>query len=185
VAKAKGTIVVPAARFLRTRGEQARTVLPERLRGYLEETLPTGQWYPEEDLQALLRAMEALMPGSGPGLYAQLGRAAAAEQLTRVAPHRTLDGHDPLGIARRSFALWSSMHDTGRMRIVDPTPEAATFVLEDYALPSIEMCHTVTGYFSEALRAAGLEADVRKRECLLEGGTRCAWQASWKAETPD
>lgn len=182
MAKAKGTIVVPTVRFLRTRREEARTRLPERLHGYLEETLQTGQWYPEEDFLELLRTMAALLPGSGPAIYEQLGRAAAAEHLSGVYHHLNLDGQDHLGIARRSFALWSTMHDTGRMRTVDPTPTGATFVLEGYALPSKEMCATLTGYFGESLRLAGLEAAVRKAECVLENAGRCAWRATWKGD---
>ena len=185
MAQAKGTIVVPTVRFLRTRRREALERLPERLHSYLKEPLQTGQWYPEEDFLELLRTMATLMPGSGPGLFEQLGRAGAAEHLSGVYQHLTLDGSDPLGIARRTFALWSTMHDTGRMRTLDPTPHGATFVLEGYAHPCREMCATLTGYFSEALRLAGLDAHVRKTLCTMDGSPRCTWQASWNERKPD
>jgi hypothetical protein len=182
VAKAKGTIVVPTVRFLRTRREEARSRLPERLHPYLDETLQTGQWYPEEDFLELLRTMAAMMPGSGTGLYEQLGRAAAAEHLAGIYRHLRIEGSDALGLARRSFALWSTMHDTGRLRTVDGGSDGATFLLEDYAHPSREMCATVTGYFTEALRAAGLDAALRKTACVLDGASECAWRATWKSD---
>lgn len=179
MAKAKGTIVLPSVRFLRTRKEEARKVLPERFHHYLEERIQTAQWYPEEDFVALLRATAELLPGSGPALFEQLGRATAAEHLAGVYQHLVIQGGDALALARRSFALWSSMHDTGRMRAIEAGPTGATFLLESYASPSAEMCATVTGYFDEALRLAGLAATIRKRACVLDGDPHCAWAATW------
>lgn len=179
MAKAKGTILVPTVRFLRTRREEARARLPERLHPYLEETLQTGQWYPEEDFLELLRTMAELLPGSGTALYEQLGRAAAAEHLAGVYQHLHVDGDDLLGLTRRSFALWSTMHDTGRLRALEPGPHGTTFVLEDYAHPCVEMCATLTGYLTEALRLAGLEARLRKTGCVVDGAAQCRWEATW------
>lgn len=179
MAKAKGTVMVPTVRFLRSRKEEARARLPGRLHHYLCEPIQIGQWYPEEDFLELLRALVTLLPEAGPDALEQIGRAAAAEHLSGIYQHLNLEGGDPLGLALRSFTLWSTMHDTGRMRAVDPGPAGATFVLEGYAHPSAEMCGTLTGYFAEALRLAGLDAQVRKTECTLEGASRCAWAAHW------
>ena len=176
MAKAKGSVVVPTVRFLRTRKEAARARLPERLHHYLETTLQVGQWYPEQDFLALLEALADLL-GAGPGVLEQIGRAAAAEHLSGIYRHLTLEGSDPLGLALRTFTLWSTMHDTGRMRAIDTSPTGATFALEGYAHPSPAMCGTLTGYFAEALRLAGLDAEVRKAECVLTGAPRCAWIA--------
>ena len=179
MAKAKGTVVVPTVRFLRTRKSEARSRLPERLHHYLGESLQIGQWYPEEDFLDLLQAMADLLPGSGPAVLEQIGRAAAAEHLSGIYRHLNLEGSDPLGLALRTFTLWSTMHDSGRMRAVDPSQTGASFVLEGYAHTCPAMCATLTGYFAEALRLAGLDAEVRKAECVLEGAPHCAWTARW------
>jgi hypothetical protein len=183
VAKAKGSVVVPTVRFLRTRKQAARARLPERLHHYLEETLQVGQWYPEQDFLDMLEALADLL-GAGPGVLERIGRAAAAEHLSGIYRHLSLAGSDPLGLALRTFTLWSTMHDTGRMRAVDTSQTGATFALEGYAHPSAAMCGTLTGYFAEALRLAGLDAEVRKAECVLAGAPRCAWTAHWSSASP-
>ena len=182
MAKAKGTTLFTLVKFLRSQREAARERLSPDLHHYLEEQIQPALWYPEEDLLALLRVMLELLPLSRQEALAQIGRTIAREHLEGVYEHLRVD--DPAGLAnlaRRSYVLWASMHDTGKLAARLEGEAGASFELRDYGLPSPEMCTIMSAYFSETLRMAGaVDVDVRKLECRLDGAPTCRWEASWQ-----
>ena len=86
-AKARGSVLTRAVRFLRRLREDARKVLPEDLQHYLSEIIePTG-WYPERDLQGILRACIQLMIDTPePVAIEEMGRWAAREHYSEIFP---------------------------------------------------------------------------------------------------
>jgi len=185
MANAKGTALVDAVKFLRSQREAARKVLPEALHGYLTERISEGRWYPEEHLLELLRAMVQLIPKPRTETLELLGRASARIHLDGVYEHLAPTS-DRLAIPRRVFALWSTMHDTGRMSAHPLGETGMRLELADYALPSREMCTLLCGYHLEAFRDSGLPGlAVAEADCRCNGAALCAWEVSWKPVGPD
>ena len=189
MAKAKGTTISALVKFLRSQREAARARLSPDLHHYLEEQIQPALWYPEPDLLALIRVMLELLPASREEALAQMGRASAREHLEGVYGHLRVGGPDGSGglgesdlmaLARRSYALWATMHDTGRLTAQVEAKGRATFEIRDYALPSPEMCTILSAYFCETLRMAGtVDPEVRELECRVDGADTCRWEASW------
>jgi hypothetical protein len=182
MAKAKGTTLLTLVKFLRSQREAARERLSPGLHHYLEEQIQPALWYPEEDLLALMRAMLELLPLSREEALAQMGRTIAREHLEGVYGHLRVEELSRLStLARMSYALWASMHDTGKLAARLEGETGAIFELRDYGLPSPEMCTIMSAYFSETLRVAGVvDVDVRELECRLDGAPVCRWEASWQ-----
>jgi hypothetical protein len=180
MAKTKGTTLVSLVKFLRSQREAARELLAPDLHHYLEEHIQPALWYSEQDLLALIRAMLELLPLSREEALVQIGHSVAREHLEGIYRHLRMDGADFVSLARRSHALWASMHDTGTMTARLEADHEASFELCDYGLPSQEMCAILTAYFSETLRMGGaVDPEIRKLECRLDGARSCRWQASW------
>ncbi len=183
MAKAKGTTLLALVKFLRSQREAARERLSPDLRHYLKEQIQPALWYPEEDLLALIRVMLELLPLSREEALAQMGCTVAHEHLEGVYQHLRVEEQSGLAAqGRRSYALWASMHDTGRMVARLEAETRASFELHDYGLPSPEMCTILSAYFSETLRMAGaVDPEVRKLECRVDSAPTCRWQASWQS----
>lgn len=180
MAKAKGTNLLSAVKFLRRHREAARAALPPALHHYLEERVLPTSWYPEEDLVGLLRVMAPMIGEGGDGAFELMGRITVREHMDGVY-ERLLKGGDPLNVARRASALWQTQHDTGRLAIRDSAPGRARFELADYGYPTREMCVVVTGYIHEALVASGFAGlAIRKTRCILDGHETCVWECTWQ-----
>jgi hypothetical protein len=183
MAKAKGTTLFALVKFLRSQRDAARERLSPDLHHYLEEQIQPALWYPESDLLALIRAMLELLPVSRDEALAQMGRISAREHLEGIYGHLrvgTSGGLDVVAFARRSYTLWATMHDTGRLTAHVDAKGKATFEIRDYALPSPEMCTILSAYFCETLRMAGaVDPEVHEIECRVDGADSCRWQASW------
>lgn len=178
MAKAKGTTLVSLVRFLRSQRERALAVLPAELHHYLDEIIQPSVWYPEQDLQAMLRGLLALLPGNREETLATLGAGVAREHLEGI--YRRLLTGDTDQLVRRSVTLWESQHDSGGFAIRTEGPGRARFEVRDYATPSHEMCSILRGYIAETLRIAGnVDVAVEKQECVLRGADACVWAATW------
>jgi hypothetical protein len=182
MAKAKGTTLLTLVKFLRSQREAARERLSPDLHHYLEEQVQPALWYPEEDLLALIRVMLELLPLSRQEALARMGRQVAREHLEGIYEHLRFENRSGLAnLARRTYALWASMHDTGRLVARLEAEARASFELRDYGLPSPEMCTIMSAYFYETLRVAGIvDAEIRKLECRVDGAPACRWEASWR-----
>jgi hypothetical protein len=174
MAKTKGTTLVAAVRFLRSRREQAREVLPPELRHYLDERINESSWYPESDLSALVDATASLLPGERDEVLANMGVHTAREHLDGVYSHLRLE--DPASMSRRALALWASQHDSGRFDVATVAPGEIRMTVRDFAHPTKTLCGILTGYFVETVRIAGLTSPtIRKDACVLRGDEACIW----------
>jgi len=182
MAKAKGTTIVELVRFLRRHREASLAALPEPLRHYLDERVHPSSWYPEEDLLGLARVVAPMLPSVVGDPYQAMGRATARGHLEGAYAHLVAGAESPLAIPARAFALWATMHDSGRLETIVEASDALRVELSDFGLPSREMCAIVGGYLAEALRLLGL-GSTRADElaCRLDGAPRCAWRCTFSA----
>jgi hypothetical protein len=178
VAKVKGTNLIGAVKVLRKNRAHAVNALPPALHHYLEERIILTEWYPEEDLVMLMRAMAPLLRDAKEDPYELFGRAAVRDHLAGVY-ERLLKG-DRASLARRVSVMWQAQHDTGALEFIGHAAGRGRYELKDYAHPSREMCRTLTGYLSESLRASGFESvELDKMRCVLDGHDRCVWECRW------
>jgi len=171
VAKAKGTVLLGAVKFLRSRREEALRTLPETLAHYLSERISPALWYPEEDLLGLIRAILDLLPGEREVVLRGMGEHTARAHREGIYA-RLMQATD----ADASFALWSTMHDSGELHTRPAGAGKVCVELRDYACPSPEMCIIIGSYVAETYRLAGRNAEARKTRCRCRGDSLCAWE---------
>lgn len=180
MAKTKGTTIVALVKFLRRNREAAKERVPSRLLHYLDQRVHVASWYPEEDLRDLARAVAPMFPANLGDPFEAMGRASAREHLEGTYGHLFEGTDDPLSIPARAFALWASMHDSGRLDTHVEPPDAIRVELTGFALPSPEMCGIVGGYLAETLRLVGFPAPrAEPIACRLDGMPSCVWQCRW------
>jgi hypothetical protein len=173
LSRAKGSVVVGAVRALRKRKDEARAVLPEPLHGYLAERIVTSRWYPEEDLLALIRALLEITPGDRGAALREMGAATATALGEGVYSHLIGERSS----TSTTFALWSTMHDTGTLKShFDRENAEVVFELRDFGLPSRELCAITTGFIEQSIRMGGRSHEVSKDACVLDGGDCCRWK---------
>jgi len=172
---AKGTVLIGPAKYLRTRKEESRKILPEELHHYLEERVSPASWYPESDAIALIRALMQLMPGQEDEVLEGFGVVTARELGNGVYSHLVKDGAS----AGSTFALWASMHDTGELTVDFEDTHKMVFRLVGYDHTSREMCAIIGSYLQETIRMGGRNASMEDIACTLSGEPACSWRATW------
>lgn len=183
MAKAKGTAILGLVRFLRKHRDAALAALPAGQHHYLDERVHVSVWYPEEDLLVLARAVAGMLPATGGDPYEGMGRVSAQDHLEGAYAHLFRGMDDPLAMPARAFALWASMHDSGRLDTTVEPPDAVRVELVEFALPSREMCRIVGGYLAETLRIVGFAAPrAVQLACRLDGAASCAWRCSFSTD---
>jgi hypothetical protein len=182
-ARSKGTNLLDLVKYMRTRREDAKRVLPKAIHHYLDETINVAAWYPEDEAIELVRALVKLMPQPREEALMLVGRMNAQLHVEGTYSHLLAD----LTLAvlpARTVALWKSMHDTGdlRMKIVDDGE--AELRLTGYQPPNPEMCLMIRGYMIHAFELAGArDVKVDERACCCDGARACVWRVEWTPET--
>jgi hypothetical protein len=177
VGRSKGISLVTVVRLLRANRARATELLPAHLQHYLSDWIQMSAWYPTRDLAELLSAVARIINPSAPDVaLEQMGAAGA-----RIQAGVYRDLLVGAGSTSRTFALWSTQHDTGELRRIKEGPERVRFELVDFADTSREFCLMLAGYFKGALELNDMaDANVEKLSCRLWGDASCAWTATWK-----
>jgi len=172
--RVKGITVLDAVKFLRVRRDDACDVLPKEMHSYLDDAITPSMWYPEGDLVELLRAIAKLLPGPVDRALMMMGERSARAQ-TEVF------GDLLRGItSSRTFALWSSQHDTGEMRSTLEAANRVRIELVGFEDTSRELCLLLGGYLAGTLAINGItDASIEKLSCRLWGDSLCAWRGVW------
>src|SRR4051794_31957484 len=110
MAKIKGIGLVGIVKGLRTRADDARAKLPQRLHRYLVERVVVAAWYPEQDYLELLMTFAALFRIRD---FEQVGAVGAKEGLQKVYRNMLQGGVE--GAMSRMKANWRNYHDTGEL----------------------------------------------------------------------
>jgi hypothetical protein len=181
VGRSKGISLVTVVRLLRSNRAKAVELLPPHLHHYLDEWIQMSSWYPTRDLAELLCAVAKILNANAPDV--------ALEQMGAIGARIQAGVYRDLlvgaGSTSRTFALWSTQHDTGELRRTKEGPERVRFELLDFADTSREFCLMLAGYFKGALEVNDMtDAQVEKLSCRLWGDASCAWTATWKRKEP-
>jgi hypothetical protein len=185
MAQIKGTAMLQCVKVLRAHRDAAKGLLPEELHPYLEKRIAISVWYPESDHLALIRAVGQIIGADRGDLWEFLGRASAKNDLTGVYRNMLKIG-DTNATLRRGPALWQAYHDTGRVTVTWTGEHQAKVELADYGLPSLEMCGTFGGYYTELLHLSGArESSGVHIACRLDGAPACLWQVKWTPAEAD
>jgi hypothetical protein len=174
----KGVAVLGLVKFLRSRRDDALALLRPELHHYLTETVSPSTWYPESEHAELLVAGAQLYSGSPDRALELMGEVAARGHSEIY--HELLVGH---GSQSRTFALWSTQHDTGELRRVRESATRMSFELVDFEGTSRELCLLFTGYLRGTFLVNGFtDVTVEKLGCTLWGDPSCLWRCAWKRE---
>src|SRR5262249_52011144 len=142
------------------------------------EPVSLSAWYPESVHAELLRAGAQLYPGSPDSALEHMGELAARahSELFR----ELLMGP---GSPSRTFALWSTQHDTRELRRVRETSNRMSFELTGFEGTSRELCLVLTGYWRATFTVNGCsDVVVEKQACRLWDDASCLWRCTWKRE---
>jgi hypothetical protein len=174
--KIKGVAFLALVKLLRSHKEAARELLVPELHKYLEDTIRPSGWYLEADHAVLLKVAAQLHAGSPDAALERMGEQAA--QSHSQIYHELLVGH---GSPSRTFAMWSTQHDTGELRRIREAPTRMRFELVDYQDTSREHCLLLTGYFRGTFAVNGFtDVSIEKLACKLWGDESCVWRCNWK-----
>ena len=173
--RVKGITILDAVKFLRAKRDDAAEVLPPALHSYLDDQIVASMWYPETDLVELIRAVAKLLPGPIDRALMMMGeRGARAQTVVYGDLIRGIQSNS------RTFALWSSQHDTGEMRSTMEAPNRVRVELVGFENTSREFCLLLAGYLAGTLAINGItDGSVQKLSCRLWGDQLCAWRGSW------
>lgn len=174
MARIKGIGMVGIVKALRTRSEEARAKLPQRLHHYLVDRIVVAAWYPEQDYLELIMVFAAMWRIRD---FEQIGIAAARESLQKVY-RNMIDGGAEAAIERMR-ANWRNYHDTGQLHL-ERFPGKLQVTIADYGVVSAQLCQLNQGYIAEHLRLAGARVTwQRKLQCTANGDPRCTWEFEW------
>lgn len=180
MAKVKGSAMDGAVQALVAQRDTAERLLPTHLHHYLDDTISPAAWYPEADLVALIQVLLRLVPGDRDAVLEEMGRAAAREHLEGTYTH-LIEGGAVRNLGIRASALWSAMHDSGRMRVSESEPGRLRLELAGYGHPSDELCQISRAYILEVLRLNGIPAEAEKLACAVRGDEACVWDYRFEA----
>jgi len=127
-----------------------------------------------------VRVCAQLMDGDHDETLLMFGRLAAQAHLEGgIYSHLGADGNlVSLGI--KASALWSSQHDTGKLRLEAQEDRLASLRVDGYGHASREMCLILTGYFQQFVERSNLQnPQIKKLQCASEGHSCCEWELRW------
>jgi len=173
--RVKGIAILDAVKFLRARRDDALETLPAPMHHYLDDQIGTSMWYPEGDLVELIRGVAKLLPGPIDRALMMMGeRSARAQTVVYGDLIRGIQSNS------RTFALWSTQHDTGEMRSQMESPSRVRVELAGFEDTSREFCLLLGGYLAGTLAVNGItDGSIQKLSCRLWGDSICAWRGSW------
>jgi hypothetical protein len=182
--KIKGTIVIEVVKYLRSRKDAARSLVPPALHHYLEGRILSTSWHPEADYLELMRAVIKLRGSADalPGVSPWEASARASNAAYFEGPYKSLvrKGDPGRSLVSSLGPLWRLRHDTGEFEIELQGEKAARLELRDYALVAREACELVQGTLWGLLDYSGAKnIQLTHSRCRARGDSVCEWQASW------
>jgi hypothetical protein len=182
--KVKGTILIQVVKLIRSRKEEGKRLVPERLHHYLSGRILPTSWHPEEDFVALMHASTELFAGPGtaedPDAWFRAARATATfyfDDTYKALVHKG----DPARSLASYGSLWKLRHDTGTVSCDRLSDTEMTIRMDNYAVVSEKMCATTQGDMAGLLDTAGAKnVKFAHPRCRAKGDTTCEWRATWE-----
>jgi hypothetical protein len=177
--RVKGSTLLGAVKFLRSRRDEAAALLAPQNRHYLEDRIKSSAWYPLADLLVLVRACADLLATGHGQAFEFMGEFAAKAHAETYGDLMKGGGSNS-----RTFALWSTQFDAGKMRRTIEAPGRMRVELQEFKSPEAELCKLIGGYIKGTIELNPVtDVAVDKLSCTLTGDDTCSWRASWKRKT--
>jgi len=186
VPQIKGVGMLNAIRALRSMNkDRARELLPVPLHKYLEdERILAVSWYPEAEMLELNRALAQLLRPTMRGAsledtFVHMGYLSGGIDLAKMYASLYRGGVDG-DLTQRVATGWKQYHDTGSMS-ARVEAKRVYFELEEYGLPSQELCWIQRGWFVAFLERSleTRQVTVAETQCRQRGAHSCVWEGSW------
>jgi hypothetical protein len=148
----------------------------------LRQRIRKSDWYPYKPYVELLRAMEALQPGSVEECAAVSLRRDVASILQILRVFSSVDALVTRGFGSWGSFLWNRHCDQGRVFLTDRGPETAAMGVEGF--PEIDPlhCRVVRAYLREMGRCVGAPEILVDEVCCVHRGDRlCEFRGRWGA----
>lgn len=181
--KIKGSIMVEIVKFLRSRKEEAREILPPHLQHYLNTRILATSWHSEEDYLGLMRAVVELWPEpSERGVSKFEDASRGTTEAFFEGPYKALVRSGDPGRSLASLgALWRLRHDTGEFEVSPEGEGEARVVLRDYALIEPEACELTQGtLWGLVHHSGGKGIEIEHTRCRARGDEACEWRLEWR-----
>lgn len=181
--RVKGTIFAEVVKFLRSRKEESRELVPEPLRHYLEKRILPTSWQPEEDYLELMKVVVKMRskPGDDPvQVFERVAR--ETNKAYFEGPYKALIRVGDPGASLRNFKrLWELRHDTGKVT-VSVAEGRGRVELRDYSLTSAEACAGVQGTLWGMVSYSGAtKIGIVHSQCRAHGAPTCVWDLAWQS----
>jgi hypothetical protein len=174
--RVKGSTLLGAVKFLRSRRNEALPLIAPENRHYLEDRIKSSAWYPLDDLLVLVRVCADLLGTSHAQAFEFMGEFGAKSHAETYGDLMTGGGSNS-----RTFALWSTQFDAGKMRRTIEGPGRMRVELQEFKSPQAELCKLIGGYIKGTIELNHVsDVAVDKLSCTLAGDESCSWRASWK-----
>ena len=182
IATSKGTILKSLVKFLeqeltKEQFEKALGMLPPE-----EATLARNKILPTAHVpEAMLnRLTEAGAKAKGESLDNFGLRAGLAELTDSVGMYRVfLMALTPPAIIAKVSTFWSSIHNTGKLVILDQSKTHVRFQLKDFPSEHAH-CARLGGWCQGLAEMTKVKnAHVKHDKCMTRGAAHCEWEISW------
>ncbi len=176
------------------RGPQS---VPASLQHYLNRQLVATEWYPEDDLNALLQSLAQVLAQDGmTDVWDYFGRVAAQRDLKGSQAAVPVERRVKTAGIYRPFArdqvtnvaslflrlskLWTLYHDAGRLLTGRSTSNdcGAVVRLVDFDLPTPGIVRMQTAYFCEYAHILGVNITSRVMRATCDGAPFTEWEYS-------
>jgi uncharacterized protein (TIGR02265 family) len=146
----------------------------------LTGVLLNAGWYPFDVCERLDKAIVKVLGRGDPTVFARLGAVSAQENLSGV--HRNfLSPGDPQAFMAKTGLIYRFYYDTGRREYEATGPNSGAMTTYDAETFSETDCHTVMGWYEEALKMCGARtAEVVHDVCRAKGGAVCRYRVKWE-----
>jgi hypothetical protein len=176
--KTKGTAFVHLVRMLRAQRAGAKAILPPDLLHYLDERILVGSWYPDDDVQRVLRYFIELV-GGGDIAWERAGAMLARNDLAGVYANVLGPGATVEEVLTRISGLWHNYHDTGE-ELATFMPGNCKIEIRGLTIKSADYCRLIGAYNAELIHLAGGRVlAMRKLSCTSRSNRSCIWEYDW------
>jgi uncharacterized protein (TIGR02265 family) len=140
--------------------------------------VPAG-WYPFETGERLDRAIVQILGGGDAGVFEEIGRKSARDNLGGVHASFLRPG-DPQAFLAQSKSIYKFYYSTGNREYEPLGPTSGVLTTRDADTYSLADCLTVIGWHKEALGLCGA-SNVRivETKCRARGDDACRYELDW------
>lgn len=140
---------------------------------------PAG-WYPFEMEKRLTDAIIQIVGKGDIRIFERMGVTSAKKNLTTVHKHFIEPGN-PQGFLAKASLIYRFYYDQGYREYQSTGPTSGVLTTHDAETRSQADCHTVIGWYREALGMCGAkDVHIVEECCRAKGSDVCRYRVDWK-----